>query len=329
MLRLRPSASNRWMNCHGSVYFDLKAGEGETSPAAERGTYLHELAEKVLNGEEVVYPDKEAEELVTDYVRYVEDLAEGYRLYTEHELVFNDHLYGTADAVIVGDNEIDIVDLKTGRGFVPVEENTQLKIYALMAVKHFGFDLEEVTVNIHVVQSIIGNVDRFEVTDLVEFEAHLSEKVDNILQSLEEDSWDFNPSEDACRFCPGRAVCRARRNSMITDFNEAIELTPEEIDEILLQSSSIKSWLADVEAHALTIVDELEHFELGEAQTMRRWKFPDEAARQLLESGLSEDDIYQRKLISPAQAEKLAEINPDLIIKPKGAPKLKKILTRT
>lgn len=329
MLRLRPSSSHRWLNCTGSVYFDLRAPEGESSPAAERGTLLHELAERILNGDSVEFPDDEGKELVEDYVKYVKDLAEGYDLRTEVELTYNEHLYGTADAVVIADGEIDVIDLKTGFGFVPVENNAQLMIYALMATMEYG-DNNTVAHN-HIVQSSIGNVDRIEVTSeqLAEFRDNLDDKIEVILDSIETGNWEFNPSESVCRYCPGRAVCRARKDDIMDSFNEAIELTPTEIDEILLRAAEIRSWLNDIETHALEIVDELDHWELGEGQTMRKWKFPDETiAAALVDIGLTEEQVFQRKIISPAQAEKLGQFDPELVIKPKGKPKLKRIGNR-
>jgi hypothetical protein len=95
-----------------------------------------------------------------DYVlRYVDtvwSLAEGNELMVEQRVDFS-HIvgvnsFGTADAVVIAGNELQIHDLKYGRGVqVDAEQNEQLQLYALGALEQFSllYDFDSVRLFIH------------------------------------------------------------------------------------------------------------------------------------------------------------------------------------
>lgn len=59
--------------------------------------------------------------------------------------------FGTADALIIADGTLHIIDLKYGSGIeVSAEDNPQLKCYGLGALDQFGdlYDIDEVRLTI-------------------------------------------------------------------------------------------------------------------------------------------------------------------------------------
>ena len=75
------------------------------------------------------------------YVNYIQERAQalGGKLLIE-ERVFMDEIspdvWGTADAIIIGEKALEIVDLKSGKWAVDAHDNGQLKIYALGALSN-------------------------------------------------------------------------------------------------------------------------------------------------------------------------------------------------
>jgi len=123
-----------------------------------------------------------------------------------------------------------------------------------------------------------------------------------------------------CTFCPAAGTCPALRDkaleSAMADFAGAVikvpadpgVLTPEQMARLLDASDLIDKWLAAVRAHALHLAESggtVPGYKLVDKRATRKWR-DDGAAPQLLSGlGLDQDDIFDRKLRSPAQVEKL------------------------
>jgi hypothetical protein len=124
--------------------------------AAERGTAIHEIAEKILNGIEFDQTEISAEyiDLATQYVNYVDSYFESPRKrlveVNVDEGLKKIHLAlgGTADAILVEGNTLACFDLKTGRVPVSALENKQLMTYALGAMMQLNAPW---TIDVHLV----------------------------------------------------------------------------------------------------------------------------------------------------------------------------------
>ena len=341
-LRLRPSASDRWTRCAGSVFFDLTM-PNEAGPAAERGTLLHEEAEIRLQGLGVHRAlNNEDEHIVKSYVDYVnkaEDDWDCSTVYIEQELKLNEFVYGTADAVVIKGDDIRLIDLKTGAKRVKAEGNTQLMLYLAMAVRHFGIDQYKGKMTIEIVQPFTGAGSDVHVVsgdELREFVWNVNDPIGQINNQHSTGEWTFNPSFEACHYCLGRAVCKARRDDLMSDFSDKIdtEIEDAELSAILKKADQLKSWIDAVEAYALKRALaglEIEGFELGKKNTFRKWTDPESVMQILIDYGFDDDDdVWSKKLASPARIlnsiddEILEEELGDLIVKPEGAPVLKK-----
>jgi predicted RecB family nuclease len=203
------------MRCPGSV----KASEGipnVSSPAAEEGTMLHEVAANLLMGLPHEYEiTDEQEEVVRAYVDLVKQEAEGKTLYVETKFKLPQHpeFWGTADCVVVDGDNLRIYDFKAGRG-VAVEVdyngriNPQLGFYALGACSALG-KYDWGNVELIVVQPRFGGVKR-RTTNPQELE----ELVEEMIAATKLAELDDAPRHAGshCKFCLARATCPQLRD---------------------------------------------------------------------------------------------------------------------
>ena len=305
---ISPSMLSRMFQCPGSVLASV--GYPDTSsPAAEHGTMLHGIAEEVLRIGFTDASTLEASdwEMVQDYCAYVKEyVGPDAHLYIEHSVSLNQYvtdMRGSVDALIVGEEAIHIVDLKTGQWGVSASDNPQLLAYALGATDEFDGWSKEIYV--HIWQP--GNVNHFHVSEeeLTRFSERLVASADIALAP----NAPMNPSESACRFCKAAPNCPALYQNQLeivggdfADLTSPEKLTDEQIAAVVLNRSKVEKWMKQVNTHALDRANRgkpVEGTKVVEGRAVRRWT---SEGKSVLVDHLG-DDAFEKKLIGVTQAD--------------------------
>ena len=348
--RRSASASNRWIHCPGSVRLSEQCPEPEGSAYAEEGTLAHAIAELKLN----IAVDRpvdagELKKLTKDplWNGEMDEATNFYRdIVMEHLNAENDALlmveqrvdysewvpdgFGTSDAVIISDNAVEIFDLKYGKGVrVDAQNNSQMRLYALGALEIFGdlyfFD----NVRMTIIQPRLDHVSTEEMT----VKELLTWAEDVVVPAAEDD--ETICAGDWCRWCPAKAVCRARAEANLAlaryDFKEPDLLDESEIGEILKKAEELSKWVADIQDYALKQAldgTQYDGWKLVEGRSVRKYADEVKVVDALQKAGYDEAMLYERKLLGLTAMEKLVgkkkltETLGDLIIKPAGKPVL-------
>lgn len=395
--KLSPSSAHRWLNCAGSMILE-KDFPDSSSEHAELGTAAHFLASECLEqGKDAtdffnrqIYlvngvahwwersetinistfytVDLEMTENIQKYLDAVRSQSEGNQLLVEQRVSFgsrigSENAFGTADAIILTADEIQVHDLKYGRGVkVDATGNEQLNLYGLGALEEFGMlgDYKQIRKVIH--QPRIGHHSEEVVTiaELEEFEQEVKNGVAHI-RALEiglEDGdggaiadfeGSFNPGEKQCQWCKAKAVCPALANhlmeTMLGEFEnlDEVELqtaVPEARAQIVSYENDrlskfyaaiplFENWIKAVDAavheklHAGEIVP---GFKLVEGRKgSRKWSDDKEAEELFKSMRLKTEQMYDLKVISPTTAAKLQKEN---IIGPRQWSKVEALITQ-
>jgi len=357
-----PSSAERWLNCPGSVLLTRDIPD-HSSDYANEGTAAHTLSEwcrnehmpalhykgmeidvKTEDGIKKFKVDFEMIRNVQEFLDYVNQF--GGVPFFELKAVFDHWVpggFGTADDVRIEDGMCIVTDFKYGKGVqVFVEDNPQLKLYALGTYQQFRhlYDFDKFQLNI--MQPRLDHIDETIITlpellvwaeDVVRPTAAIALKPN---APVVPGTW--------CQFCKIKTTCKVRAETVmaevVEDFvdldsmngSEVLKsaiLTNQQMALVLPKLDMITAWCADLERRAMSELlqgHQVGDFKIVEGRSNRKWRDVTNAEAALRESKLKVDEIFKKTLISPTEAEKLlGKKHPVIIsqvIKPKGAPKL-------
>lgn len=356
--KLSASSAARWINCPGSVALSDRLPAPESSSYADEGTLAHAIAEaKLRQATGEITPEEYERELdrLKESEYYCAEMDEATDFYMdtvlEHlaaagsdaELMVEQQFslakwvpegFGTSDAVIIGGNAIEVIDLKYGKGIkVDAVGNPQLRLYGLGASALFGDLYDFDTVRTTIIQPRLDHVST-EEQPLKELLLWAEDDVAPRAR-MAMDGTDYLACGDWCRFCPAKAVCRKRAEYNLElakdDFKQPPLLTDEEIDEVLKRAEEFQRWSNDVQEYALQEALAGKHFDgwkLVEGRSNRKYADELKVAQTLMAAGYDEAMLYERKLYGITAMEKLVgkkkltQTLGELIIKPAGKPVL-------
>lgn len=254
------SAAKRWMNCPGSMVLSAGLVDSGSKYAAE-GTLAHSAAEEILRTgvlSETKGVDGDMIANVAVYVSNINQYATEAEVMVEQRLNYSealgvptDEAWGTADAVILKGNEIQVHDLKYGMGeLVSAEDNEQMQLYALGALAAFdglAGDFGHVRMVIHQVR-----VDKrpqewdIPVVQLKAF-GEVAKRAAHNVKAAEfgfaaiaagtktQEEWEaeyLKPGEGQCRWCKAKATCPALRDMVAATIMNVEPATPEDFDNL-------------------------------------------------------------------------------------------------
>lgn len=335
---LSPSKAKQWLACPPSARLSAKFSErfGEqSSEYAAEGTKAHALSELKLRlelGELNKFSfnaqKKALGEILSEMDRYTDNyvdvVLERYyqakkicpdaKLFVEQRLDMSDWIpgcFGTADACVVSDTILEVMDLKYGKG-VPVNavENPQARCYGLGAVHEFGDIYGFTHVRNTIIQPRLDSVTE-EVLSKDELLAW-GEEIKPIAQLAWKGEGTFSPG-DNCRFCAAKAVCKARAYQsfdLLTACLDTPDVLPDEvIPGILKVADTCEQWIKDVRAYALNqalLGQEWPGYKLVKGKRpSRAFRNDEEAEQQLIRAGYTPEQYMETKMKTVAQVEKL------------------------
>lgn len=361
---LGASSSHRWLHCTPSAVAESAYPES-SSDYAEEGTLAHAMGARDLKqsfGMNCEDEDAEIaqlggkwlcgemEEYVGGYVAYVTDRYRKARetaretgrlmpvINIEQRLDYSRWVpdgFGTGDAVIVGDGDLEIIDLKYGKGVaVSAEDNPQMKLYALGALDFYDYAYDIRTVKMTIYQPRIGNVSTWE-TSTKDLRRWAEEELAPLARLAAKGKGVRN-SGAWCRFCRAKGDCArlAAESLDLWQLNaDAGVIADEDLPRILEQLDTVADWVQAVKERALGRAmsgASIKGWKIVAGRSVRKITDPHKAAELLMRDGEGdEQDIYRpRELRTLTDLEKiwgkkrLGELIGECIIKPEGKPTL-------
>lgn len=357
--KLSASGAKKWLACPGSILLEAETADKPSAYAAE-GTAAHSLGEakirlatkeytkaNYLNVVKELEIDEEMEEYTDAYRDFVLErfhLARGKdpgaMLLLEQRLDFSAYApegFGTGDCVILSAGEVEIIDLKYGRGVrVEAEGNPQMRLYALGALSAYDFLYDIAEVRMCIFQPRIDHIDMTAISaaELRQWGERIQPQAAIAFAGTEE--YQAGKHCDA-GFCKARPFCRAyaeqKAKAAKYEFRKPARLTAEEISEVLEQAEALAKWATLIKEYAL---DEALHngrvfpgYKVVEGRSNRSFNADESLiAGQLIARGYQEDSFYPRKLISLGALEKylgkseFEKILGEFVVKPAGKPTL-------
>lgn len=324
MIKLRPSAASRWINCPASVKLCENIPYQPAGEAAQIGTAIHAVAETcILTGvspydfigkqvEGITITDSNAD-FAQQHVYHIRDLelrlgtlkVEQYVTAYKSDKI---DLGGTADvlAYSVDQDTLVIADLKTGRGYVDADSD-QMKIYAIGAMRSLKEEFKNI--ELAIIQPHHGEPRTHKMT----FKELNDWTLDNLtpaIKAIGEGTTTPTPSEKACQWCPAKATCPAH----VEQFNEIAaqppmhEMTEETIGAMLAKVDMVEDYIKALRKYATERLEGgavVRGWQLQPKRATRKWKDEKDAARFLMSHGIAQELLYSTALISPAEASKL------------------------
>lgn len=293
------------------------------------------------------------EELGVDFNEMYETVADGYAkivyeeylkmkqedpdtiLIVEAELKLTDYIpegFGSSDAVIIGNRELCVFDLKYGKGVqVSAKGNPQMSCYALGA--YCGpcelYDID--TVRMTIIQPRLNWVS----SSKVPLDSLLTwGRV--VLKPAAEKAFkgegDLCAGEH-CKFCNAAALCPAlKEKAIVASTIPADLMTNEELGEALNEAESVEIWLKALKDYSLNLAlegEKIPGWKIVEGRSLRTIQDKEAAEKALKDAGFEPSDYNK-----PAELKTITDLEKlltkkgfqtllgDLVVKPQGKPTL-------
>jgi hypothetical protein len=240
--------------------------------------------------------------------------------------------FGTCDALVIADGSLHVIDFKYGKTYVEVEDNPQLKLYALGALALFDglYDISNVSMTIF--QPRLSSVNTVTC-----FKESIYQWADEVLKPTAKKAYAGEgelSSGKWCKYCKAKALCRKRRDDNMQlaalDFKEPTLLEDSEIEAVLAKLEQLTAWAKDVQTYAFNKAlsgKKWNGWKLVRSRSNRKITDPERAAEVLRKNGFTA--IFKSELLGLTElgkvvggASKLNKMLDGIIVKPLGKPAL-------
>lgn len=316
---------------------DASAFKGNTIHVDSYGECTLHASSDASKPANTLFSFKVGSEMVDNVQMYADDImhivnATGGTLLVEQRLPISEMTgeagaTGTSDVVILAGSELIIADLKYGMRRVDAYDNTQLMMYAAAAFMEYEMVADFNTVRLIIKQPRLHHTSEMVVStdDLWKFIQRVRQTT-QIINTLTVDS-DLTPflnaSEAACQYCRAKDTCPALikqvYDTVVADFDDISgPLTADSLqyDVTTLENSynnigMIRDWIKNIEK---MVMDKLHNGEsVGTLKLVkgrggnRKWNDADDVEAVMRSMRIKVNDMYEKTVISPTQAEALAK----------------------
>lgn len=351
--KLSPSAGHRWSVCTKSPEEEAKYPDNNKSgPAAIDGTHTHTLLEGCLNNEVkdtskmvgIKLSDHEGTFIVDEgraarvqkalnYIYSRADEMKPCAIRAESrvnpELIIGvANTSGTADCILTGGSEIEVVDYKDGMRPVSAKDNVQMELYALGSLAEYRkddgtFPFETVTMTIIQPKLELKGAEAI---------SSYTVTVDELLAkaftytmagaAISTGQGVLVPGESQCMYCKAKGNCKAyaefTASATSLDLDDMVQtaadadpnaMSDERLREIIDAKPLLTSLISSAEEEALRRLEaghSIPGIKLVNGPSQRSWALDDdEIIKRLKSMGVPKDSMYITKVVSPAQVKKL------------------------
>ena len=318
------STAKRVINCPGSVALCATMPPKPSSKYADEGTLLHNIISEVLDKgqtpesflgmkyEDVVFTQQLLEDKLLPALELLDEVdpTKEMEFAVETRVGFGSFLpdvFGSTDLLGRIGSKAIVLDWKFGDGVaVEAEENPQLMFYAAAAMRtdevswvfHDATEIEMIIVQPPMIKRWTTTKDR-----IAAFEKELKQAVKDAMQPDAK----LNHGEH-CRWCAAKPVCPRMTGAVDRALKSQLDaLDVVHIGGYLKNADMLEQWITDLRALAHQVLEsgkEVPGWKLVAKRATRQWVDEDLAAKALAQD-MSHDEMYTKKLLSPAQAEKV------------------------
>lgn len=357
---ISPSGAEKWYNCPGSAWMESQIDSDGSSKYADEGSLAHKVAENVIHGS-INASNYESDPLYSpdmfyygaEYGRYCWNLNPKPVIYsTEVKVDLNNivnGMVGTVDLFTYDDDTetLHIVDYKYGMGVrVSAYDNKQMALYAYGILEKIKKTAAVKSIHTHIYQPRINNISTYSysgiqgVKEFYEFIRDLADKANIAHGMLTGETEPESFSGKHCRFCKASGYCYTLAHEMKFMYGKMIEnkgsnngemkaelLSEENFNDCFRHSEEVRIFINAINDRAVNEAVNnnkvVPGFKLVDGRSTRKWADEAKVSQYLPMCGVS--DIYETKLKSPAQIEKLCKskefLKPFIVSEP-GKPKL-------